>query len=61
MGCGEIVAEYIEKYEKNRVEKQNKKKYKYRKAKKMKKFLEIITGGIVGISIMLLLYIAPTL
>ena len=48
MGCGEIVAEYIEKYEK-------------RKAKKMKKFLEIITGGIVGISIMFLLYIAPTL
>ena len=37
------------------------KKYKCRKVKKMKKFLEIITGGIVGISIMFLLYIAPTL
>lgn len=57
MGCGEIVTEYVEKYER----KQNKKKYKCRKVKKMKKFLEIITGGIVGISIMFLLYIAPTL
>ena len=37
------------------------KNYKCRKVKKMKKFLEIITGGIVGISIMFLLYIAPTL
>ena len=46
-------------------------KYKYKEKgkklvknlgeKKMKKFLEIITGGIVGISIMFLLYIAPTL
>lgn len=57
MGCGEIVTEYVEKYER----KQNKKKYKCRKVKKMKKFLEIITGGIVGISIMFLLYVVPTL
>lgn len=27
----------------------------------MKKFLEIVAGGIVGASIMFLLYIAPTL
>ncbi len=44
-----------------RIEKNKIKNYKCRKVKKMKKILEIITGGIVGISIMFLLYIAPTL